>query len=124
MQRSKQRSKHKPGAKARRRNPRVESNSAAIERAAQLFRGFREDEPGKVSTVKFQVPRAAALIGDIDAIAFRTHHGGKLVKYLHEFTARARPQLLASSDGTMLLILGGNFTFTERGIVDGNRSAR
>jgi|SRR6187549_2979813 len=122
MHRSKQTNKQR--RKTRRRNPRAEGNSAEIERAAQLFRGFREDEPGKVSTLNFKAPRAAALIGDIDAIAYRTHHGGKLVKYLHEFTARARPQLLASADGTMLLIVGGNFTFTERGIVDGASSRR
>jgi hypothetical protein len=119
------RRKGKPSpARAKRKNPREPSNAAAIERAAQLFRGFREDEPGKVTAIHFSAPKAAALIGDIDGIAYRTHHGGKLVKYLHEFAARARPQLLASSDGRMLLIVGGDFTFTERGIVDGARSKR
>ncbi len=103
----------------RKKNPRAAGNPASVEQAAQLFREFRESEPGKVTAVPLRMPTAAMVVGDIDGIAYRTDHGGKLVKYLHEFKPGARPQLLASADGKVLIIYGGKFRFTADGIVDG-----
>jgi len=103
----------------RRANPRGAAEpQREIEKAAELFRAFREEEPGKVTAVSVQLPRASLMVGDIDAIAYRTYENGKRVKYLHTFKPTARPKLLAGYDGRTLIIYGGNFTFTPRGIVD------
>jgi hypothetical protein len=112
------------GRAPHRRNPRGDARPAAeIERAAQLFRGFRESEPGKVTRLELRLPRAAMVVGELHAIAYSTDHGGKREQYLHQFKRGARPVLLAAHDGRSLIIYGGNFVFSERGIVDkGGRS--
>lgn len=110
----------KPTSKQRRKNPR----DAAVERAAQLFREFREAEPGRIKHTDIRTPAAAIQVGELDGVMYRTTHGGKREKYLHTFRKNARPQMLASHDGKQLLIVGGNFTFTRRGIVDGRTRQR
>lgn len=110
--------RHANKQRRRKANPRAAGNPAAVEAAAQLFRSFREDEPGKVTALQLKLPTAAMVVGEVDGIPYRTTHGGKLTKYLHEFKASARPTLLASSDGRMLIIYGGKFRFTADGIVD------
>ncbi len=47
-----------------------------------------------------------------------TRSGGKIEKYVHEFKAQDRPMLVVSPDGRQLMLIGGRFRFTERGIVD------
>lgn len=112
-------------AKARRRPARASSNPRAvakpereIEKAAQLLREFREIEPGQVSKVQLKIPRAAMVVGELECVGYRTDHDGRAERYLHQFKKGSRPALLASADGRVLLILGGKFTFTGRGIVD------
>lgn len=110
--------------RAPRSNQRDKENSPEVERAAQLFRDFRELEPGEVTPIEIKLPRAAMVVGEIELIAYNTDHDGKAERYLHKFRRGARPMLLASDDGKTLLIWGGNFVFTERGIVDGKARRR
>lgn len=106
----------------RRKNPR--GDRRAIEEAADLFRAFREEEPGRVTKLRRELPTAAAVMGDLVGVIYRTSHAGKLRKYVHEFAAHAQPALLASSDGRQLLIEGGQYRVTARGIVDARRRRR
>ncbi len=90
----------------------------AIAAAVTLYESFREAKPRSIGTYKMPVPRAVAVIGYVEGIDYRTTHKGKLTLYHHDFVPGSRPLLCASADGRQLLLLGGRFQFTERGIVD------
>lgn len=106
----------------RRNNPRTDRR--AIDEAAELFRAFREEEPGRVTRLRRELPAAAFVMGDLLGVIYRTSHGGKVQKYVHEFKEHAAPALLASHDGGQLLIEGGQYRVTDRGIVDARRRRR
>lgn len=92
-----------------------------IKAAVALFESFRERKPRHIRTVNFDVPEAVAVIGFVEAIDYKTTHGNEPTLYRHKFAAGSRPLLCASSDGKQLLLLGGAYHFTERGIVDIDR---
>lgn len=91
---------------------------AAIRAAIQLYQDFRERVPKRIKVVNFDVPQAVMVIGYVDEILYTTTHGRKVVSYRHPFQDGSRPLLCASSDGKQLLLLGGRYKFTDRGIVD------
>lgn len=72
-----------------------------------------------MSRVRVRVPRAAMVVGELEYVGYRMSEGGKAERYMHRFRRGARPLLIASDDGKQLLIVGGQFTFSGRGIVDG-----
>ena len=89
----------------------------------QIYESFREKKPRRLNVVKVpDAPKIVACIGHVEAIDYRTTHGRKLTLYRHDFVAGSRPLLCVSPDGKSLLLLGGRYQFTERGIVD--RDAR
>jgi len=96
----------------------------AIRAAVKLYRDFREAHPRKVAVVEFDVPEAVMVIGHVEEICYTTTHGKKVVSYRHPFQAGSRPLLAASSDGSQLLLLGGRYKFTDRGIVDRDAAGR
>jgi len=89
-----------------------------IGRATHLFEDFRGAQPVEVKRVSVRLPRAALTIGDLLGLMYRTERDGKVGDFLHRFRKSARPILAASPDGRTLLILGGDFRVTDRGIVD------
>lgn len=97
-------------------------NSRELGKAVALYTSFREKKPRKIKTVSFNVPRVVAVVGYIEAIDYKTTHGKKTVLYTHDFAPGSRPLLCTSSDGKQLLLIGGRYRFTRRGIVD--RDAR
>jgi len=92
-----------------------------LERAARLYRGFRERGVGKTRRRMIDWPEVAVHIGRVRAFDYETTHGAKPILYRHKFAKWARPEFLVSPDGRHLLILPGNFSFTARGIVDRRR---
>lgn len=60
----------------------------------------------------------ALLIGEMDGVLYTTIRDGKTESYIHKFSKKSRPQLAASFDGKQLYVIGGSYTFTDRGIVD------
>lgn len=86
--------------------------------AVTLYESFREKTPKRIRTVDFDIPLAVAAIGYVDAIDYETTHGRKRVLYRHEFAKGSRPLMAVSADGAQLLLLGGRYVFTDRGIVD------
>ena len=93
--------------------------SERVARAAKLFEDFsghaaeyeeRHEKP--------EFPDVAVRVGPVLGIMYETVRDGKREQYLHEFKRSARPLLIASEDGKTLYLLGGNYRFTERGIVD------
>jgi hypothetical protein len=90
----------------------------AIRSAVDLYRSFREQMPKKIDTVHFDLPQAVAVIGHVDEILYTTTHNGKTQAYRHPFQPGSRPLMAVSGDGTQILLLGGRYKFTARGIVD------
>jgi hypothetical protein len=99
-----------------RRNPAVPH--ADIARARALFAEFRGAGPMEVRRIEVSIPRAALTIGECLGILYRTERDGKIEQYLHRFRKSARPILASSPDGRTLLLLGGAYRVTDRGIVD------
>ena len=99
------------------KNPR-RKNPDDYGKVADLYERFtgHEAEPlAKVSAPK--IPKVAAVIGTLDFVGYTTVRDGEREKYIHKFRQADKPLLCASPDGKVFL-LGGNYDFTERGIVD------
>lgn len=113
-----------PADKARtnqhyRRNPVPASSRVQIREAAKLYEEFSGHEAEIIGELdKPVIPDTLIAIGEIDGIMYSTVRDGKLEKYVHQFTKKARPLFAVSFDGSQLFMLGGAYNFTERGIVD------
>jgi len=103
----------------RRKNPVPPSSRANVSRAAELYEKFSGHDAEEVGRVdKPVVPDVLIAIGDCDGILYTTVRDGVVEKYIHKFKNSAKPLFCVSPDGTALFLIGGNFDFTERGIVD------
>lgn len=101
------------------RNPVPESMNSRIRKAAQLYEDFSGHEAEEIGTVKIsENPKVAIAVGEIEAIIYNTVRDGVKERYIHKFKASARPLFCVSFDGKQLLLVGGEYDFTERGIVD------
>jgi hypothetical protein len=61
------------------------------------------------------------VVGSLDFVGYTTKRDGKVESYQHRFAKHARPLLAVSHDGHNLYILGGEYRFTARGIVDSRK---
>lgn len=66
------------------------------------------------------LPEAVAVIGPCDFIGYTTIRNGKKESYVHDFALKDRPLLCVTPDGSQILLVGGDYDFTSRGIVDGS----
>lgn len=101
--------------------------SAAVRAAARLFKGFREAPARKAGRIAFDMPRALAMMGQVEFIGYMTTHGGKTHLYVHEFAPGSRPAFCAGTKRNQAFLIGGRYRVTERGIVDfgpGGRETR
>lgn len=96
----------------------------SVKAAVKLYESFRERKPRRIGHASFKVPAAVACMGYVEGIDYRTTHGKKVTLYHHDFAPGSRPLLAVSSDGKQLLLLGGRYQFTERGIVDKDAKGR
>jgi hypothetical protein len=90
-----------------------------IRKAAELYANFTGHE--KIDVRKMHVPdkpQVVVEIGTIDFIGYTTVRDGKTERYKHDFKRSARPLFAVSIDGKEIFVLGGAFTFGDRGIVD------
>jgi len=107
-----------PSSRAGRKSPK-RSNNRSVQKAVDLyqrFSGHDAEEIGRVEVPKF--PSVAVAIGEIDGVLYTTMRDGVIEKYIHKFHKNDKPLFCVSPDGKQLLLIGGNYTFTERGIVD------
>ncbi len=106
----------------RRKNP---APSADTERASDLYRRFTGHEPESIGRVKVNpLPKVAACIGTCDGILYTTVRDGVTEKYIHKFKARDKPLFCVDPSGKQLMLVGGAYDFTERGIVDESDRSR
>jgi len=88
-------------------------------KAVSLYRDFTGENPRHIEDWDIVIPSHAMEVGKVTGIMYKARVDGKVQEFLHEFTGRSRPLLAASADGRQLLLLGGDYKMTERGIVDG-----
>jgi len=86
-----------------------------IQRGSKLFKAFNDRPPEKLD--KVQIPEYEVLveIGECTHIAYLADDGKN---YIHRFKPSSRPVLAVTDDGKHLVLLGGKYRFTDRGIVD------
>jgi hypothetical protein len=90
-----------------------------VNKAAQLYEDFSGHEAEEIGKIDIPVPpKVAACIGEIEGVIYNTVRDGKFERYIHKFKADSRPLFCVSPDGKQLLMIGGSYDFTERGIVD------
>lgn len=90
-----------------------------VEQAADLYSRFSGHEPESIG--KVTAPRrlkTAIAIGECDGILYTTVRDNRVEKYIHKFRAKDKPLLTVAPDGSQIVLVGGNYTFTERGIID------
>lgn len=108
-----------PSSRAGRRRKRPRSLHADVRRAAGLYERFSGHEAEIAGKVKLPPPpRAAVAVGTLDGVLYTTVRDGVTEKYIHKFRASDKPLLCVTPDGRQILVIGGHYTFTERGIVD------
>jgi hypothetical protein len=90
----------------------------SVRKAAKLYKDFREATPKRAKKVTFRLPRAVMVMGHCEAILYSTTHGGKARLYKHTFAKGSRPLLCAGPGRNQLVLVGGRYHVTERGIVD------
>jgi hypothetical protein len=95
-----------------------ELHGAEYEEAARLFSDFTGHDGEPWAKARVALPKVALVVGRCDGVLYTTVRDGQREKYIHRFKAAAAPILAASPDGRQLFLLGGEFRFTERGIVD------
>lgn len=75
-------------------------------------------QPRYIDSYNMPIPDVALKIGHCDGVLYTTVRDGKTEKYIHKFRKSSRPLLAATFDGNQLVLLGGAYQFTDRGIVD------
>jgi hypothetical protein len=96
-----------------------------LRQASKLYEDFSGNPADVRAKVRVKaLPKVAIAIGDVDGIMYTTERDGEVQKYIHKFAQRDRPILAVSPDGKQILFVGGNYTFTERGIVDKSDKTR
>jgi hypothetical protein len=81
----------------------------------KLFEDFNREEPHYID--KIYIPDFSELIfvGPCLDISYHARDGHD---YRHEFRKKSRPDLCVTPDGLQLVLIGGNYQFTGRGITD------
>lgn len=95
-----------------------------FQRASRLYRAFREEPVSRARRVSIRLPKAVARMGVLEFVGYMTTHGGKPALYIHHFAPGSRPVMYASGRRNQLMLYGGRYTVTGRGITDLNPRGR
>lgn len=92
-------------------------NPRRLEQAAKLFEDFTGRKISRVTAHNVpSLPKEGLVFGRLIDVGYESERDGK--PYRHTFRKRSRPLLVATPDGKMVLIVGGRYAFTDRGIED------
>lgn len=97
------------------------ASRSQIGRATNLVERFTGHNPEVIgkALLPSSPPDAVAVIGMCDAICYTTVRDGKKESYIHEFERAAdKPMFCIAPDGRQILLIGGRYVFTDRGLVD------
>jgi hypothetical protein len=93
--------------------------STAIRKAKALYKDFSGHEGNECEYVPApKIPPAVVVIGELEAVIYSTVRDDEHERYIHKFRKASRALLCVSPDGDQLFIVGGDYEFTDRGIVD------
>lgn len=113
-----------PSSRAGRRQ-RVKHASGDVRRAAGLYQRFSGHDAEVIAEIDIPAPpRAIVAVGELEGVLYKTMRDGKVEHYIHKFAPRDRPVLCVTPNGKRIYVVGGHFTFTERGIVDTSDKSR
>lgn len=90
-----------------------------MNKARVLYENFTGHSAESIGVVDIPpLPEEVAVIGECDAVSYTTVRDGKTEHYIHEFRSSDKPLLCVAPNGRQLLLIGGRYKFTDRGIVD------
>lgn len=90
-----------------------------VGRAVRLYERFTGHDAEELGVFQLpDLPSTATVIGECDGVLYTTVRDGVVEKYIHRFRSKDKPLLCVSPDGRQLILVGGRYVFTERGIVD------
>lgn len=108
-----------PSSRAGKRRKQRARENREVNQAADLYERFSGHDAEPIGRVHVPaLPKAGVAIGHCTAICYRTVRDGVEEHYIHEFADKDAPLFVVSPNGKQILLVGGNFRFTERGIVD------
>jgi len=99
-------------------NPVPASKALKQKEAAFLYEDFTGHKADHYENRTINLPDVGLKFGECTGIMYETVRDGVKERYCHEFKKTARPDLGASFDGKQIFLVGGNYRFTNRGIVD------
>ena len=108
----------KAAPKGYKKNPAAPGAERKMLAGVELFEAFTGHAATHYDRVTLPDMSVCVKIGELDGIAYETTRDGKKQKYFHQFKKSARPIFAVTHDGAAVVIVGGRFKFTERGIVD------
>jgi hypothetical protein len=112
-----------PSSRAGRRLSVPPRHARSVKASARLFERFTgHDAAEAIEIPDLKLPDSVAVIGECDGVLYTTVRDGNTEQYIHEFKSKDKPLLCVSPDGRQLLLIGGAYIFTDRGIVDGSDS--
>jgi len=89
-----------------------------IKKAIENFEKFSGHTPEYIDKKDLPKMDVGFKVGMLDGLLYTTVRDGRTEKYVHKFKQRARPILVSNFDGSFIALIGGNYKFTGRGIVD------
>ena len=95
-----------------------EVDNQMLEAAMSAVHHFTGHKAESIETYLLPEISHAWALGPIASISYIATRDGETAIYEHEFKESSRPLLVASTDGFQLVIVGGQYQVTERGIVD------
>ena len=116
-----------PSSRASRKpaGPASKNARADVRRAAALYERFTGHAAESLGSIDvLPMPSVGVVIGDIDGVLYTTVRDGKREHYKHDFAASDKPLFVVSPDGRQLMLIGGRYRFTARGIVDTSDKSR
>lgn len=95
------------------------SDKKTLDAIIKRWFNFTGHAPDRLEVVPAPKRHSAVYqLGQLRAVEYECVKDGKLMAFRHQFKKSARPALAVTPDGQQLVILGGGFQVTERGIVD------
>lgn len=108
----------KKTAKKRKNNPVPKSKWHKLKEASARFEEFSGHQAKFIDERGLKKMDVGFKIGTIDFIGYTTKRDGRVEKYVHKFKKKCQPILASNYDGKYISVVGGNYHFTDRGIVD------
>mgnify|MGYP005846928769 CR=1 FL=1 len=93
---------------------RQREEGAALGAASDLHQRFFGRAPDRVERARLETPRVLVELGELRALVYRAARDGRPRQYVHFF--ERPPRLLADAHGRQLVIAGGRYCVTRRGI--------